>query len=401
MERKKTRFQGVYTSESASRRHNGKPDVMYIVDYYDATGKRVRKTVGRASEKMTAALAYQIRLRLLNAVHVAQTALPPEAADLAPKPTPMTLGEAFERYRTDWLEAKGKASANEASLMRTHLAPLAVLPLEGITTLRLDQLMREMAAKGKSPQYIRLAVTLVRRVMRRMEAWGLYAGPDPFRRLTLPSPNNARERYLTPAEATALLAELKRRSSETWLMALISLHCGLRFGEVAALTYADANFTDGTLYVRESKSGRARHAVMTDDVGTALRALDAAHRGAKGELLFPAKGGGVRKACPDTFVRAVDALGLNNTGRSITLPDGRMVPEKITDRRRKVVFHTLRHTYASWLARAGEHEISLAELLGHTSTAMTKRYSHLMDDARRETARKISAIFHTTHGNTP
>jgi len=60
-----------------------------------------------------------------------------------------------------------------------------------------------------------------------------------------------------------------------------------------------------------------------------------------------------------------------------------------------VVFHTLRHSYASWLAMSGERELALAELLGHSSTAMTKRYVHLMDNARRASADKISALFHS------
>ena len=80
-----------------------------------------------------------------------------------------------------------------------------------------------------------------------------------------------------------------------------------------------------------------------------------------------------------SFDRAVAALGLN---------DG------VDDRRQRVVFHTLRHTYASWLALSGERELAIADLLGHTTTAMTRRYAHLMDNARRGTAEKISALFH-------
>lgn len=392
-DRKKTKFQGVYTSESSTRRHNGKPDIGYVIDFYDAQGKRQRKTVGWASGGMTAALANQIRMRTINAAR-SESAVPDEAADLAPREEApdLSFNDAWQRYKLEWMEAHGKAVQNEESLVRTHLNDICALPLQSITAYRIDSLMNNMRAKGLSVQYIRLAVGLVRRIMRRMRSWGLYDGPDPFQTVRMPVLNNSRQRYLTPDEARNLLAELQTRSKQTWLMALVSLHCGLRFGEIAALTHGDINFEDGTLYVKESKSGRARHAVMTPEVMEALREIPQSYHTA---LLFPGRNGEPMPAKSCTFGRAVDAVGLNNTGRMITLPDGKTAPEKIKDARQKVVFHTLRHTYASWLAMAGERELSLADLLGHTSTAMTKRYTHLMENARRGTASKICAVFHS------
>ena len=85
-ERAKTKYQGVYTSESRTRRHNGKPDTGYVIDYYDAQGKRQRKTVGWASGGMTAALANQIRMRTINTAR-SEHAVPVEAADLLPERT--------------------------------------------------------------------------------------------------------------------------------------------------------------------------------------------------------------------------------------------------------------------------------------------------------------------------
>ena len=49
----------------------------------------------------------------------------------------------------------------------------------------------------------------------------------------------------------------------------------------------------------------------------------------------------------------------------------------ITDDRNKVVFHTLRHTFASWLAMDGVDINTISELMGHATLEMTKRYMHL------------------------
>ena len=47
------------------------------------------------------------------------------------------------------------------------------------------------------------------------------------------------------------------------------------------------------------------------------------------------------------------------------------------------VFHTLRHTFASDLVMKGIDLKTVADLLGHATTAMTERYSHLSKEHRQ------------------
>lgn len=42
-----------------------------------------------------------------------------------------------------------------------------------------------------------------------------------------------------------------------------------------------------------------------------------------------------------------------------------------------VRLHDLRHTFASWLAQSGSTPVQMRDLLGHSSLAVTSRYSHL------------------------
>jgi hypothetical protein len=84
------------------------------------------------------------------------------------------------------------------------------------------------------------------------------------------------------------------------------------------------------------------------------------------------------KAISKTFDRTVKCLGFN---------DG------VTDRRQRVVFHTLRHTFGSWLAMQGMHILTIKELLGHKSTAMTERYSHLIPDMKKQAALALEQSF--------
>jgi len=47
-------------------------------------------------------------------------------------------------------------------------------------------------------------------------------------------------------------------------------------------------------------------------------------------------------------------------------------------------FHDLRHTFASRLAEAGVDAFTIAELMGHSTLEMTKRYTHAADERKRK-----------------
>ena len=107
---------------------------------------------------------------------------------------------------------------------------------------------------------------------------------------------------------------------------------------------------------------------------------DAAAKMKDSELLFPSQKGTQLAAYTATssFARAV--------------ADSKLNPPNV-DRRHKVVFHTLRHTYCSWLAMEGVPLYVIGEMLGHKSPDMTKRYSHLCPDKRSQTVNLVQGIF--------
>ncbi|HDR14082.1 MAG TPA: hypothetical protein ENN79_01070 [Desulfobacteraceae bacterium] len=63
--------------------------------------------------------------------------------------------------------------------------------------------------------------------------------------------------------------------------------------------------------------------------------------------------------------------------------------EGVEDRRQKVTFHTLRHTFASWLVEDGTDLFTVKELLGHADYKMTSRYSHIAADGLRAAVRRL------------
>ena len=70
----------------------------------------------------------------------------------------------------------------------------------------------------------------------------------------------------------------------------------------------------------------------------------------------------------------------------------------IEDPRQRVVFHTLRHTVASWLALDGTDIYMIMKLMRHKTISMTMRYAHLIPDAKR---RAVEDLCSTTPPDSP
>jgi integrase len=221
-------------------------------------------------------------------------------------------------------------------------------------------------------------LVLVRQIFNKAIAWGMWDGENPIKKVKLPRLNNRRERFLSQKEAKLLLEELQKVSPQLHDMSLLGLHTGMRAGEIFALKWGHVDFENGLIHIADPKSGRARKAFMTPTVKEMLLKLKA---GEPEGYLFQSRVGGPIQSVSHAFDRAVRRLGFNNG---------------ITDPRQKVTFHTLRHTFASWLALQNTPILTIKELLGHQSLAMTERYSHLSPDQKRQAVDGIERLFTQT-----
>lgn len=378
--RTKTKYTGVYTRESTTRRHEGKPDVCFDIAYKTAEGKLVYEKVGWRSEGYSAAKASEVRAERLHSQRHPGLVMKPVKQSL------MTYGQAWAVFKERWLPNL-KRPGDESSRYETHIAPrFADVPLVEITPLVLEEfkqaLMRTHTVRGDAilaSATVRLILSDVRRVYRKMMEWGLYTGPIPTAYLKLPKADNQRERFLTPKEADRLLGALEILSCTWWRLAMISLYTGLRLGEILNLRGQDLDFDAGVLWT-DGKTGR-RAAYMSDAIKPILLQIRPT---APSALLFTTRRGERMDvtAQSKTFAHAVELVGLN---------------KGITDRRRKVVFHTLRHTFASWLAQQGVPLYTIGELIGHTTVQMTKRYAKLSPDNKREAISLIAKMHASIH----
>ena len=191
--------------------------------------------------------------------------------------------------------------------------------------------------------------------------------------VTKPKINNKRQRFLTHEEADTLLKSLKSKSQQLHDIALLSIQCGLRAGEIFDLTWGCVDFENKTLLLMDTKPVKSRTAFMTSDVTEMLKGKGS---GSPNELVFKDRNGNKINEVSNAFSRTVKDLGLN---------------EGIDDTRMRVYFHTLRHTYASWMVQNGEDLYTVQKLLGHSTIAMTERYSHLAPDTFKKAVKRFDS----------
>lgn len=396
----KTNFLGVRYREHATRKHGVRPDRCFSVRY-KVDGRDKEEVAGWSSGGMSAEKAFgllskireNIRLgsgpKSLAAFRLLSQQKENEVAQAA-----SIKGAAATTFSMFWetcylpeAEAEKKATTMESErwLYSKWIKPvLGNTPLQQIDEAAVRDVALCAQRADKSAATVRYILAVISQVWGKAAGRNLVEGENPVRKVKKPRKDNRRMRFLSPKEAKELLDALALRSQDIRDCAVLSLFSGLRAGEIHALTWGDVDLDNGTIFVRDPKNKNNRHAFIAEEVREVLQRR--MNGQPKTNLIFPAANGKVRRWVSDTFARVVDELGYNDSGEFTLNTDGERVPVKIQDARHRVVFHTLRHTFASWLVQNGTPLFTVAELMGHTDLEMTKRYSHLAPSSLREAA---------------
>ncbi len=365
MTRTRTKFRGVYQRQSDARIHNGKPDICYDVSYKHE-GKKIWEKVGWLSEGYSARLASDIRSERLRSIRHGEEL--PKQRVKAP-----LFADVMKKY-LEWAnKSKKNGKKTDEYLYMRHLKGLDAKRLDQISPFDLERIKIKSLEKGLAPATVKHILVLVGEVFNKTLAWGFYKGVNPAAKVKKPMLQNRRERFLTYDEAEKLLAALGKVSDTVHGISLLSLYSGMRAGEIFNLRGQDLDFENDLIHVSDPKNMRPRKAIMTNGIKAMLFER---RPETPSEFVFKAKDGGQIKEVSRTFDRVVDQLKLNGG---------------IEDPRQKVVFHSLRHTFASWLALKGETIQTIADLLGHRSLAMTQRYAHLTTDHKRQAVMDLEA----------
>ncbi|PSQ97549.1 MAG: hypothetical protein BRD55_01360 [Bacteroidetes bacterium SW_9_63_38] len=211
-----------------------------------------------------------------------------------------------------------------------------------------------------------------------------WADENPVEEVKKPRKEETKKAFLSPDDVEKVLAAVDAyrnlrldepgpTPNDDWLkqMIIVAVSTGLRRGELLNLRWMDVDFETGRLYVRsredfKAKNGDERAVPLVGDARSKLEELnDCRSPDPTDHVFFDDRG---EPPKPDRVTRRFKFYV-----RKAKLPH-----------REDLSFHSCRHTTASWLTMNGAPRKAISEILGHTTTRMTERYSHLSPGVEEE-----------------
>lgn len=385
-----SRYPGVRYREHATRKlRNGGRDRCFFIRYR-ADGKLHEDSVGWAKDGWSAEKAHALLAEIKANI---RTGAGPQS--LAQK---RALAKAAAQTAREVRAREGVRQMSMETFVNSHFIPyikkrkatwdtdkmridkailprLGPYPLAAVTTEAVQELLDSIAATGAAPATVGQYLALVRRIYNVashfvIDGVQVFSGRNPVVGVVTPEIHNGRERYLTRAEADELIAAAgKLRLPDLRHAIILGLNTGLRMGEMTRLRWHNVDFPGAIVTAPHGPRRKpGGHVPLNRDALAVFSERLALLQNDPGGLVFPPVGKGKKRNFSHIFKQVADSIHLN---------DG------IDDRKQRIVFHSLRHTFASWLALAGTDIYRINKLLRHKTLAMTLRYAHLIPDATR------------------
>jgi integrase len=196
--------------------------------------------------------------------------------------------------------------------------------------------------------------------------WG-YIRESPFTKVKIPKLQKNKPEFIKEDELELICSEINNVTIRN--AARFAFFTGVRVGELVNIRWSNIDLKKKQLTVGDhrydTKSRKQRIVPLCDK---AISNFNRLHM-MKDRYVFSKKN--LKPYTTDciskTFKRACRRAGIS---------------ERIT-------FHTLRHSFASYLAQRGASSYVLKELLGHSSTTVSEIYSHMNEDVLRKAIDKF------------
>ena len=290
--------------------------------------------------------------------------------------TKHTLEELVERYITHFAKQK-KSSRDQIRQLNWWRNEIGFYYLSKVTPAVIseckEKLLSEKLAKGRSRNGsgTRSSGT-VNRYMAAMshvftvavKEWQ-WVEVNPFTRVSSLKEPQGRVRFLSDEERKSLLKACSK-NTVLYVIVVIALSTGARRGEILRLKWSNVDLNRGMLTLEETKNGERRALPLSGHALDQMKTMGKVRR-LYTPLVFP----GMNPARPLSIDKAFRAA---------------LREAKIDDFR----FHDLRHSAASYLAMNGASLAEIADVLGHKTLQMVKRYSHISDQHTASVVAKMN-----------
>jgi site-specific recombinase XerD len=238
--------------------------------------------------------------------------------------------------------------------------------LDNITIQNIE-IYKANRLKDVSPVTVNIELRTLKAFFSQAVKWELLE-KSPFHNLKLIRLPEQTPTYLSPTDVKTLLNATTTR----WLRDIIifALNTGMRRGELINLKWQDVDFLHSIVLVKNSetfktKSRTERVIPLNSQALNVLKELPQ-----RSEYVFTNTDFNklIGKYVSECFREAVRDAGINP----------------------KLHFHSLRHSFATYLVQDGVSLYEVQKLLGHSNISVTQVYSHLQPETLHSTVNKIT-----------
>jgi integrase len=322
----------------------------YYLRYRDAHGKQKQYKIGD-----TKSLTFEQARNAAQTIRAKVVLGDDPSAEKAALKKVMTLEEFVDERYMPYVKGYKRSWETDESVWRNHLLPeFGKFRLDEITQQFVMNFHHAMKAKGYAAATSNRIIVMLRYIFNLAKKWEMEgAAKNPATGVKLFQENNKMERYLKPDEVRRLNQAIQHSENpQLKFIVPLLLLTGCRKRELLNAEWAHIDLERRSWRIPISKSGKARHVPLSDDVVSILNRLP--------RLDY----------CAYVVPNPKTQLPYNSVFRSwdsarkaAGLPEVRM--------------HDLRHSFASFLINAGRSLYEVQNILGHSQLNTTQRYAHL------------------------
>ena len=274
-----------------------------------------------------------------------------------------SLADLVNRYASEVLPSKPKSAKGQLRQLLWWKEELGHYSLSDVSPALISEYKNKLAAGITRSHTPRTPATVKRYMAALSHAFTIaikewqWIDSNPMLKVTKPIEPRGRVRYLSDDERTRLLSACKESPYQhLYLIVVLCLSTGARKMEILGLDWRNVDLSREVITLHETKNGERRLLAVTGHALELLRQHSRLRR-LDSNLVFPSN----NKPSQPIDIRCHWEAAIKKA--------------EITD----FLFHDLRHSAASYFAMNGATIAEIAEILGHKTLQMVKRYAHLSE----------------------
>jgi integrase len=273
---------------------------------------------------------------------------------------------AFEYLKHSATKHTYKTVKTNESCLREFERIIGNVPLDKIGIREIEKFLSVKASESSAHTVRRVYVHLSS-AFETAKRWE-YVSENPFRRVDKPKIKEVAPKFIKKAEFKKLLDVIDDTDFRELVITAVST--GMRGGEIRALLWKQIDLIGRVVHIQntetfQTKSKKNRVIPMSENLY---------------RLLAKRK---ERAVCEFVFHNRMEQISENDLSKTFK----RYVLDAGINL--KCNFHSLRHTFGSWLAQSGVSLYEIQKLMGHSSIGVTEKYAFLSPDTLHSTVEKI------------